>query len=128
MTASIQRYPSDLPLPFSKVVRAGGFLFLSGQIAMDERGKPLNGDIAEQTHAVLRSIAATLAEHRASLADVVRVTVWLADLQQFPAFNKVYAEYFGADLPARSTVQAHLAYGAGLEIEVQAYVGDDAHG
>src|SRR5690606_2539417 len=93
-TASIQRHPSELPLPFSKVVRAGGFLFLSGQIAMDEQGKPMTGDIAEQTHAVLRSIKATLAEHGASLANVVKVTVWLADLQQFPAFNKVYAEYF----------------------------------
>lgn len=127
MNASIQRYPSELPLPFSKVVRAGGFLFLSGQIALDARSKPLSGDIAEQTRAVLGSISATLAEHRARLADVVRVTVWLADLQQFAAFNAVYAEYFGADLPARSTVQAQLAHGAALEIEVQAFVGD-AHG
>lgn len=125
MTASIQRYPSELPLPFSKVVRAGGFLFLSGQVALDSQGKPSAGDITEQTHAVLCSISATLAEQRASLADVVRVTVWLADLQQFPAFNRVYAEYFGADLPARSTVQAQLAYGAALEIEVQAFVGGE---
>jgi reactive intermediate/imine deaminase len=124
MKASIQRYPSELPLPFSKVVRAGGFLFLSGQVALDTQGNPLTGDITEQTHAVLDSIRATLAEHRASLADVVRVTVWLADLQQFPAFNRVYAEYFGAALPARSTVQAQLAHGAAIEVEVQAFVGD----
>lgn len=124
MTASIHRYPSELPLPFSKVVRAGGFLFLSGQVALDPQGNPLAGDIAEQTHAVLRSISATLAEQRAGLRDVVRVTVWLADLQQFPTFNRIYAEYFGADLPARSTVQAQLAYGAAIEIEVQAFVGD----
>lgn len=128
MNAPIQRYASDLPLPFSKVVRAGGFLFLSGQIAMDDQRKPLQGDIAAQTHAVLRSIAATLAEHGAGMQDVVRATVWLADLQDFPAFNEVYVQYFADALPARSTVQAVLAYGAALEIEVQAYVGDGATG
>lgn len=124
MNPSIERFPSDLPLPFSKVVRAGGFLFLSGQIAMDEHGKPLTADIGTQTRTVLSSIAATLAEHGASLADVVRATVWLADLQDFADFNKVYAEYFAGALPARSTVQSALGYGAGIEIEVQAFVAD----
>lgn len=128
MTSSIQRFASDLPLPFSKVVRAGGFLFLSGQIAMDEHGKPLSGDITAQTHAVLSSITATLAEHGASLADVVRVSVWLADLRDFAAFNTVYAEYFAGALPARSTVQSRLGYDAAVEIEVQAFVGGIASG
>ncbi len=128
MTSSIQRFASDLPLPFSKAVRAGGFLFLSGQIAMDAHGKPLPGDIAAQTHAVLKAIAVTLAEHGANLADVVRVSVWLADLDDFGAFNTVYAEYFAGALPARSTVQSRLGYGAAIEIEVQAYVGDSPQG
>lgn len=74
------------------------------------------------------AIAATLAEHGADMQDVVRATVWLADLQEFPAFNEVYVQYFADALPARSTVQATLAYGAALEIEVQAYVGDGATG
>lgn len=121
--SAIQRYPSELPLPFSKVVRAGGFLFLSGQIAMNEQRQPLEGDIAAQTHAVLRSIAATLAEHGAGLAHVVRVNVWLSDLAHFARFNEVYEGYFTAALPARSTVQAGLAGGALVEVEVQAYVG-----
>jgi len=128
MTSSIQRFASDLPLPFSKAVRAGGFLFLSGQIAMDEHGKPISGDIATQTHAVLRGIATTLAEHEANLTNVVRVSVWLADLDDFAAFNTVYAEYFANALPTRSTVQSRLGYGAAIEIEVQAYVGDSPQG
>lgn len=123
MTQAIERFPSNLPLPFSKVVRAGGFLFLSGQIAMDEAGKPIGGDIATQTHAVLRGIGSTLAEHGAGMQHVVRATVWLADLDDFAAFNAVYKEYFPAGYPTRSTVQAGLAMGAKVEIEVQAWLG-----
>lgn len=119
MTPHIQRFPSDLPLPFSKAVRAGGFLFLSGQVAPQHSGMSA-GDVAAQTDSVLRSIAATLAEHGCSLADVVRASVWLADLDDFPSFNRVYAGFFEGHLPARSTVQAKLASGALVEIEVQA--------
>lgn len=126
MSRSIERFPTDLPLPFSKVVRAGGFLFLSGQLAMDGHGKLLAGDIQAQTHAVLRGIAATLAEHGASLAQVVRASVWLADLNDFAAFNEVYAQYFAGALPARSTVQSRLGQDARVEIEVQAYVDERA--
>jgi 2-iminobutanoate/2-iminopropanoate deaminase len=123
MYPQIDRYPSSLPLPFSKVVKAGGFLFLSGQIAMDAEGRFTGGDIAAQTEVVLRNIEATLAEHFATLAHVVKATVWLADLADFAAFNKVYAAHFGQGYPARSTVQSALGYGAAIEIEVQAYVG-----
>jgi reactive intermediate/imine deaminase len=126
MTADIQRFASPLPLPFSKVVKAGNFLFLSGQIAMDAAGKPLGGDIKAQTRAILESIQATLQEHGASLADAVRSSVWLADLADFPAFNTVYAEFFAGGYPARSTVGAGLSMGALVEIEVQAYQGTSA--
>ena len=94
MTA-ITRYPSTLPLPFSRATRAGGFLFLSGQIPMDADGKVVRGDIREQTHAAIARIKDTLALANASLADVVRVTVWLADLAQFADFNEAYRAFPG---------------------------------
>jgi len=71
---------------------------------------------------VLERIAATLGEHGASLADVVRVTVWLADLGDFAAFNDEYRRHFELGFPARSTVQAVLYGGARIEIEAQALV------
>jgi 2-iminobutanoate/2-iminopropanoate deaminase len=120
----IERRPSDLPLPFSTAVQAGGFIFLSGQIALTPAGTPVLGTIEEQTNNVLARIAATLAELGSTLADVVRVTVWLSDLALFARFNEVYRAYFKApDLPARSTVQAQLAFNVDVEIEVTAYRG-----
>jgi 2-iminobutanoate/2-iminopropanoate deaminase len=120
----IERTPSDLPLPFSKAVQAGGFLFLSGQIPLATDGTPLRGTIEEQTAKVLERIETILAELGSGLEDVVRVTVWLSDLALFARFNQVYAEWFRAPyLPARSTVQAQLAYGVDVEIEVTAYKG-----
>jgi reactive intermediate/imine deaminase len=117
----IFRTPSDLPLPFSKAVQAGGFLFLSGQIPMGADGLPLLGTIEEQTANVLDRIAATLAALDSGLEQVVRVTVWLSDLAMFARFNAVYADYFKAPhLPVRSTVQAQLAFGVGVEIEATA--------
>ena len=118
----IDRFPTPLPMPFSKVVRAGGFLFLSGVLPMDDRGQIVHGGIADQTRVVLDRIAATLGEHGASLADVVRVTVWLADLGDFGAFNEAYRRHFELGFPARSTVQATLYGGARIEIEAQALV------
>lgn len=118
----IERTPSDLPLPFSKAVRAGGFLFLSGQIPLGGDGAPLRGTIEEQTAAVIERIAATLAQLGSGLEDVVRVTVWMSDLALFARFNEAYARYFKAPhLPARSTVRAQLAFDVDVEIEVTAY-------
>jgi len=109
-------------MPFSKVVRAGGFLFLSGVLPMDEKGQIVSGSIDVQTRTVLERIGATLGEHGAGLADVVRVTVWLADLGDFAAFNEEYRRHFESGFPARSTVQATLYGGARIEIEAQALV------
>lgn len=120
--SSIARTPSDLPLPFSKAVRAGGFVFLSGQIPLGDDGAPLRGTIEEQTTSVLERIAASLAQQDSRLEDVVRVTVWLSDLALFARFNAVYANWFKAPhLPVRSTVQAKLAFDVDVEIEVTAY-------
>lgn len=121
MSKPIERIATPLPLPFSKAVRAGGFLFLSGVMPMDASGQLLGGDIAAQTRAVIERIAATLGECGATLTDVVRATVWLADLGDFAEFNAEYKRHFGAALPARSTVQAQLYGGARIEIEVQAW-------
>ena len=123
-SSSITRYPTPLPLPFSKAVRAGGFLFLSGQIPMTDDGQPLRGDIRTQTVNVMERVGATLAELGSGFHAVTRVTVWLADLAQFAEFNEAYRPYFEGAFPARSTVQATLAYGAGIEIEVTAFVAD----
>jgi len=118
----IERIPSELPLPFSKAVRAGGFIYLSGQIPMGDDGKPQRGSIEQQTGAVLERIAATLDALGSGLEDVVRVTVWLSDLALFASFNAVYGSYFKAPhLPVRSTVQAKLAFDVDVEIEVTAY-------
>ncbi len=120
---TIQRQATPLPMPFSMVVGAGGFLFLSGVLPMDAQGRLLAGDIRAQTRAVIERIAANLAEVGASLRDVVRVTVWLSSWDDFAAFNEEYALHFGAALPARSTVQAVLFGGARIEIEAQAWLG-----
>jgi len=122
MTAII-RYPSTLPLPFSRATQAGDFLFLSGQIPMDASGQVVRGDIAAQTHAAIERIKETLALSDATLKDVVRVTVWLSDLTLFAQFNEAYRSHFASDFPSRSTVEARLAMDVDVEIEVQAWLG-----
>jgi|ERR1035437_9565114 2-iminobutanoate/2-iminopropanoate deaminase len=119
----ITRHPTPLPAPFSKAVRAGGFLFLSGVLPMDAQANIIEGDIQAQTRVVLERIALTLSELGASMADVVRATVWLSELEDFAAFNEEYKKYFPAGLPTRSTLQATLYKRAKVEIEVQAWVG-----
>jgi reactive intermediate/imine deaminase len=121
--SKIQRYPNTSGLPLSRAIRAGDFLLLSGQIPVDENGQVVRGDIASQTHAVLKRIGETLALAGASYADVVRATVWLADIGDFAAFNEVYRSYFRDGFPTRSTVEAKLALDVGIEIEVQAWLG-----
>ena len=117
----IERYPTPLPVPFSKAVRAGDFVFLSGVLAMDAQARIVEGDVQAQTKLILERIAATLAECGASTSQVVKATIWLADLADFAAFNAEYAKHFAGALPARSCVQAVLYQGAKVEIEVQAF-------
>jgi len=118
--STIERYPTPFPVPFSKAVRAGGFLFLSGQLAMDAGGNIIDGDVAVQTRVVLERIAATLQECGATMADVVKTTVFLGNLDDFAKFNDEYRRHFTAGLPARSTIEAKLYRNAAVEIEVQA--------
>ncbi|WP_298925056.1 RidA family protein [uncultured Ramlibacter sp.] len=120
MSNSIERFPTPLPVPFSKAVRAGGFIFLSGQLAMQADATIVAGDVQVQTKFVLERIAATLQEVGSSMGDVVKATVWLANLDDFAAFNEEYKKHFSAGLPTRSTVEAKLYKGALVEVEVQA--------
>ena len=108
--------------PYSQAVRSGGFLFCSGQIPLDpESGKLVEGGIEAQTERVLMNLEAVLAAGGATLAAVVKTTVFLADLADFPAMNAVYGRYFPEDPPARATVQAaRLPAGARVEIEAVA--------
>lgn len=108
-------------LALSMAYRAGDLVFVSGQVAFGPDGRLVTGGIEAETRQTLNNIGAALAAAGASLADVVKVTVWLADLNDFPAFNATYATYFPAAAPARSTVQAGLMVGAKVEIEVVAY-------
>jgi len=113
--------PDDLPVPtppYSPVVVAGELVFTAGQVAMNRTGTIVDGGVAEQTEQVLRNVAACLAAAGCGMDDVVKTTVFLTDLADFPAFNEVYAQHFSSPYPARSTVQVGLA--AGLLVEIEA--------
>lgn len=119
----IQRHEHPAGLPLSRAVRAGGFLFLSGQLAVDGQGNIIGDNIESQTRVVLEQIAQSLQSLGAGMAQVVKATVWLADMKDFAAFNVEYRRHFPDGFPVRSTVQAQLFKGALVEIEVQAWVG-----
>ena len=106
--------------PYSQAVRAGQLLFLSGQVPLDPAtGEIVSGDIAAQTRRVFENLAAVLKAGGRSLNDVVRTTVFLADMNDFAEVNKVYASYFSEPYPARATVQvARLPKDARVEIDV----------
>ncbi|MDR7866064.1 MAG: RidA family protein [Sporomusaceae bacterium] len=108
--------------PYSQAVKANGFLFLSGQIPLDPvTGQLVYGGVAMQTRQSLVNIKAVLAKEGLTLENVVKTTVFLHDMDDFAAMNKVYAEFFPAEPPARSTIQvARLPKDASVEIEVVA--------
>jgi 2-iminobutanoate/2-iminopropanoate deaminase len=105
--------------PYSQAVRAGGLVFCSGQIPLDpETGELVGAGTAEQTERVLRNLAAVLEAAGLGLDDVVRTTVYLADLDDFAAVNEVYATFFAEAPPARACVEvARLPRGARVEID-----------
>lgn len=108
-------------LPFSPAARAGDFIFVSGQVAMDEKGEIVPGGIEAQTAKTLDNIKTVLALADCTLADVVKVNVWLDDTRDFWTFNRVYARYFDGHAPARSTVRSQLVVDAKIEMDVIAY-------
>jgi 2-iminobutanoate/2-iminopropanoate deaminase len=106
--------------PYSPAVRTGQLLFVSGQVALDPAtGNMVEGGIAEQTRRVLDNIGALLTAGGRSFADVVRTTIFLADMNDFAAVNEIYGQYFTQPYPARATVQvARLPKDARVEIDV----------
>lgn len=108
-------------LSLSRAIRAGDFVYLTGQIPMRDGAPMTTGTIEEQTRVVLKDIRKTLAEAGCALSDVVKAMVWLTDRADFPGFNAVYGEFFPHEPPARSAVVTDLLVDVRVEVEVVAY-------
>ncbi len=109
--------------PYSQAVRAGQFLFLAGQIPIDPTTGEMPRGITEQTAQVLRNLAAVVEAAGATLADIVKTTVYLTNLDDFGPMNEVYGEFFGERPPARACVEVgRLPKGALVEIEAIAFL------
>ena len=104
--------------PYSSVVVDGDLVYTAGQVGFDQEGKLVPGGIEEQVQQALENLAASLRAAGASLEDVLKVNVYLADLADFPGLNAVYSEFFPQPYPARTTVGVSLP--AGLLVEVEA--------
>jgi 2-iminobutanoate/2-iminopropanoate deaminase len=111
--------------PYSQAVQAGGFLFTAGQIALDPSTMEMVGsDVTAQTERVLQNLSAVLTAAGCDFSNVVKTTVYLADMADFVAMNEVYAKYFGDHRPARAAVQAAgLPKGGLVEIDAVAFKG-----
>jgi len=110
-------------LPFSEAVRVGDMLYLSGQLGIDASRKIVPGGIGPETRQTMENIKATLERHGSSLDLVVKATVMMADMKEWPEMNKIYVTFFANHLPARSAFGATgLALGARVEIECIALV------
>lgn len=107
-------------LPFARAVEAGGFLFVSGQVAM-KNGEVIHGGIVEETHLAIANVLAILKEAGYGPEHVVRCGVWLDDPRDFWSFNAVYRSYFGEHPPARAAVQSHMMVDCKVEIDCVAY-------
>ena len=108
-------------LPFHPAVRAGDYIFVSGQVAKDENGNMCVGNIEDECRWTIESIRRVLAEEGADLGDVVKVTVYLEDARNFGRYNKVFAEYFADGCVARTTVEARAAIDVKIEMDAIAY-------
>ena len=108
-------------LPFHPGVRAGDFIYISGQVAKDENGNMCSGNIEEETRWTVESIRRILHLDGADLDDVVKVTVYLADARNFGRYNKVFAEYFPDGRIARTTVEARAVIECKIEMDAVAY-------
>ena len=108
-------------LSLSRAIRAGDFVFLTGQVPLEDGAPMTTGTIEDQTRVTLELIRETLAEAGCALSDVVKAMIWLRERADFPGFNAVYGEYFPEDPPARSAVVSELLVDVRVEIEVVAY-------
>jgi 2-iminobutanoate/2-iminopropanoate deaminase len=108
-------------LPFHPAVRAGDYIFVSGQVAKDEQGNMCVGNIEEQTRWTIEALRRILALEGAGLADIVKVTVYLDDARDFGRYNRVFAEYFPEGRLARTTVEARAVIDTKIEMDAIAY-------
>ena len=125
MSEIIETKDAPAPIgPYSQAIRANGFVFVSGQIPVQpDTGQVVAGNIEAQTHQVLRNLSAILCAAGSGLEKVVKTTVFLTSLEDFPEFNRIYAECFRENKPARATVQVvRLPKEVLLEIEAVAEV------
>jgi Putative translation initiation inhibitor, yjgF family len=113
--------PGGQALPFSPAIRAGDFVYVSGQVPHSENGELVEGGIIAQTRQTIENLRRILEKAGCTLDDVIKCNVWLADARDFWSFNKVYAGYFPNTPPARSTVQSPLMIDAKIEIDCVAY-------
>jgi 2-iminobutanoate/2-iminopropanoate deaminase len=115
---------TEMRVPFSEAVRVGHMLYLSGQLGIDpETSKLAEGGITGETRQTLENIKASLEKYGSSMAEVVKCTVYLADIKEWAAMNEVYVSFFPSDPPARSALgTSGLAFGARTEIECLATV------
>jgi 2-iminobutanoate/2-iminopropanoate deaminase len=122
-TVATDRGPKAIG-PYSQAVRANGFVFLSGQIPLDPKTQQIvEGDVSVQTERVMENLKGVVEAAGSSLHHVVKTTVFLADMNDFAAMNEVYARYFTANAPARSTVEvARLPKNARVEIDLIALI------
>jgi 2-iminobutanoate/2-iminopropanoate deaminase len=111
--------------PYSQAVKANGFVFTSGQIALDPAtGNLVEGSFEEQVHRVFRNLEAVLKEAGSSFDRVLKATVYVTSLSNFAALNTIYAQYFGDHKPARTTIEASaLPKGGAVEIDLVALAG-----
>lgn len=110
-------------LPFARAVQANGWLYVSGQVPM-ENGEIVRGGIIAESRKAVENMLAILSEAGYSVDDVVRVGVWLDDPRDFWSFNGVFAEYFGANPPARACVQSRMMVDCKVEVDCVAYRAD----
>ena len=118
------RYPigkKNPNLPFHPAVRAGDFIFVSGQVPKDENGNMLSGTIEEETRGTIRAIERVIAEDGATLEDVVRITTYLEDVRDFGRYNRAFTEAMGGAVLARTTVEARAVINTKIEMDAVVY-------
>ena len=113
----------DQKLPFARAVAADGWLYVSGQVAMED-GEVIEGGIIPQSHKAIQNMIAIVEEAGYSTADIVRIGVWLDDPRDFWTFNKIFTGYFGDHPPARACVQATMMVDCKVEIDCVCYRDD----
>lgn len=105
-------------LPFTPAVEAGGFIFVSGQASVDEKGTIISGTFEEEMRRSFENVIRVLADADLTLADVVRVTSYLRDPKDGPQYNEIYRDYFSTPLPARTTLSNCLSPALRFEVDV----------